>query len=249
MGNLKGDNMGAGPKWTEQEKANLIKYSRKGWRIAEIAKKLGRPQDATRQMRFLLTRKMKPIAEPWYEGAKFGFFDIETAGGFKGNAGFMLSWALCLDDGTVLSDCVTPKEIYDLKFDKRIVESFVEAASKHCDILVGYYNVEFDTKYLRTRATMNKVPFWPYGGMMQLDPYYAVKSHYALTRNSMETACKVILGKSEKTHFDAMTWIRAQAGDKKALAMVLDHNKRDVRDTRRLWHAIKGLQKWQPKSV
>jgi uncharacterized protein YprB with RNaseH-like and TPR domain len=239
----------SGKPWTDEEKARLITLTRQGLRVSEIAQKLGRPQDATRQMRFLLTRKMQPIVDPWYDGARFGFFDIETAGGFKGNAGFMLSWALCLDDGKVLSDCVKPQEIYDLEFDKRIVASFIEAATKHCDILVGYYNIEFDTKYLRTRAAIHKIPFWPYGGMMQLDPYYAVKSHYALTRNSMEMACKVILGKSEKTHFDAQLWLRAQHGSKKELAMVLDHNERDVRDTRRLWHAIKGLQKWQPKSV
>src|SRR3990172_792726 len=104
----------AGPKWTEQEKDRLIKLSRRGWRIADIARDLGRPQDATRQMRFLLTKKMKQIAEPWYEGARIGFFDVETASGFKGNATYMLSWALALDNNKVLYDWIKPSELRDL---------------------------------------------------------------------------------------------------------------------------------------
>lgn len=177
---------------------------------------------------------------------RIGFFDIE-ASNLKADFGIMLSWAILSDDGEMFSDFITAKDLHG-KLDERIVRSCVDAMKKF-DVIVGYYSTKYDIPYTRTRAHVQGIPFPEFGELQHKDVYYIIKAKFALSRNRLENASKLLAGKTEKTRMEPEQWVRALGGDKKSIEYIYDHNKRDVRDLRRLYHEVIRYVKNGTKSV
>ena len=170
------------------------------------------------------------------EQERIGFFDIE-ASNLKANFGIILSWCI-LDDktGKIYEDCVTKKDLPDI-LDEKVVRSCVETL-KSFDKIVTFFGTRFDLPFIRTRAAYFGIPFPEYSQLRHKDAYYIIKSKFCLHSNRMENACRVLIGKTEKTPITPNYWIRALMGDKESLDYILEHNRGDVRDLQRLYHAV-----------
>lgn len=185
--------------------------------------------------------------ETWWEGKKIGYFDIETTN-LKANFGVVLSWCLKYEnDKDIRYSLITKDELFNLKFDKRVVQELVEEL-KNVDILVTYFGKNFDVKYIRTKALYWGVDFPQYGSIYHWDVYYHVKKNLKLHRHSLDVVTNY-LGIKGKTPLEWDTWLRAQYGDKKALNNVLKHNKGDVVILEKLHKKLGGFSKWIRSSI
>ena len=164
---------------------------------------------------------------------RVGFFDIE-ASNLKADFGILLSYAILSDKGEMYGDFITADDLHGT-LDKRIVKSMV-ADLKKFDLIVGFYSTKFDIPFARTRAHVMNVPFPEYGELQHKDVYYMVKYKFSLSRSSQENAARMLTGKTEKTRMQPEQWVRALGGDAESIAYIFDHNKRDVRDLKRLYY-------------
>jgi uncharacterized protein YprB with RNaseH-like and TPR domain len=184
---------------------------------------------------------------------RFAFFDIETTG-FDAGFGIMLSYAIKVGGkDKIISDIITEEDIRRGKAgdeDSRLVRQCVSDLSKF-DVIVTHYgnDYRFDVPFLRTRAVALDLPFPIYGTLKALDTYPILKSKFKLPRNRLETACRILLGSTEKTHLDPVIWRKAGRGDKKSLAYVLDHNIKDAKDLEKVYNKIQAYVRGIPKSI
>lgn len=240
-----------------------------------------RSQDAIRNRAYIL-RRDKLVGnyhnrQKWLDGARWGYFDIETTN-FQANFGHMLSWAVYLPDeigtynaerveplvydlgngfgevdahanGRVLYDAITRREaINPNKFDKRITKSLLKVIDEEVDILVGYYSTKFDVPFVRSRALYHGLRFPQYQEKIHLDLYYRVRALLKLGRNSLDQATN-FLGIEGKNHVQGSVWNAARVGDKQALEYVLAHNIEDVQILAELHNKIGGFRNITRRSL
>lgn len=177
---------------------------------------------------------------------KIGFFDIE-ASNLKADFGILLSYSILGNDGSYYGDFITEDDLKN-GLDKRIVKEMVEDL-KRFDVIVGFYSTKYDIPFARTRAHMLKVPFPEYGELQHKDVYYMVKYKFCLSRSSQENAARMLVGKTEKTRMKPEQWVRALGGDAKSIEYIFEHNKRDVRDLKRLYEQVIRYVKNGTKSI
>ena len=177
---------------------------------------------------------------------RIGFFDIE-ASNLKADFGIILSYSILSNKNVYYGDVITLDDLRG-QLDKRIVTQMV-ADLRQFDVIVGFYSTKYDIPFARTRAHIHKVGFPEYGELQHKDVYYMVKYKFALSRSSQENAARMLVGKTEKTRMKPEQWVRALGGDKESLDYIYDHNKRDVRDLKRLYEAVMPYAKNSSKSV
>jgi len=167
---------------------------------------------------------------------KIGFIDLEFQN-FKANYGILLSYAIKeYGKKKIYSSAITQKEIRSEYLDKKLTERLVKDFSRF-DVVVTYYGSRCDIPYMRTRALKWGIPFPSYGYIKHIDLYYLVKSKLSLNRNRLETACS-LLGIEGKNHVFGDKWIRAVTGHIPSINYILDHNKRDVVITEKLYKKL-----------
>jgi uncharacterized protein YprB with RNaseH-like and TPR domain len=230
--------------WTPKEDRLLLALRKKKASYSELAACLPRhSQDAIRQHYFVLTRN-----EPhWTEAENLAFFDLETSH-LKANIGILLSWAFKLRGGGVVYDVITKKDIMSGVMDRRIVKSFM-AAIKPLDVLIGYYSTKFDVPFIRTRALMLGIPFPAFGQQFHHDVYYSAKWKLDLHSNRLDAVSHALGCKNEKTPLDISIWQKAQYGDPKCLAYIVEHNKADVRVLEEVFEKLMPFIQMKRKSL
>jgi uncharacterized protein YprB with RNaseH-like and TPR domain len=182
-------------------------------------------------------------------GPRIGFFDIE-ASNLKADFGIILSWSILGGggaEGEYYGDFITADDLHG-KLDHRIVKEMVESLKKF-DVIVGFYSTKYDIPFSRTRAHVLRIPFPEYGELQHKDVYYIVKYKFALSRSSQENSARLLAGKTEKTRMEPEQWVRALGGDAKSIEYIFDHNKKDVRDLKRLYFEVIKYSKNGTKSV
>lgn len=172
---------------------------------------------------------------------KVGYIDIETSN-FNGNAGIILSYSIKTANKNEFNEyLISPKELRTI-LDKKLCQQLVKDMLKY-DRLIGYYSSGFDIKFIRTRCVINGIDMPGFGGMKHLDLYFMIRNKFKLSRNSLEVACRTLLGKTNKTHFDAILWMRALQGNEKCLKEIATHNRYDVIDTELLYDKVAEFSK------
>jgi len=168
---------------------------------------------------------------------KIGFLDIE-ASNLKANFGIMLSYCIKpKGKRKILYGLITRKDLEAGDLDKRIVEQCIRDMLRF-DRVVGYYSKRYDVPFIRTRALFWGLDFPEYREMYHSDVYDMAKKHLCLHSNRQAVVCETILGKTLKTRIDPGHWIKALQGDKVALAYILDHNKKDVKDLEKIYNKL-----------
>ena len=185
---------------------------------------------------------------------KIGFFDLE-ASNLDADYGQMLSY--CIKDssvegeGGVLSGVLNKRDIFDTEpgfADKRIVSQCVRDLQEF-DKVVTFYGARFDLPFLRTRAMVCGVEFPNYGALNHKDLWFTVRGKFKLSSNRLENACRVLLGKSDKTRINPRAWHGAIRGDEESLEYVLEHNIYDVLDLERLYMKVIDFSRPQCGSI
>ena len=174
--------------------------------------------------------KENPLSE------KIGYFDIE-ASGLQANFGIMLCY--CIKVGgkkKILERVITAEELRTC-LDKKVVEQCVKDLEGF-DRIVTFYGKRFDFPFLRTRAVHMDIPFFNYGELIHEDLYFNIRYKFKLHSNRLENACRVLLGKTDKTHLDPNYWLRALQGDKESLDYILQHCRYDVKDLEKLYGKV-----------
>jgi len=170
---------------------------------------------------------------------RLGFLDIE-ASNLRADFGFLLSYCIKEHGGKIWQNRLTQDDIEQSaigKEDKNLIEALVQDLRRF-DRVVSFYGVGFDMKFMRTRAVINGVPYPKYAEITHQDIYFLVRNRFSLSSNRQENACRVLLGRTEKTHINGAYWRAASRGNEKALKWILDHNRRDVRDLEKLYDCV-----------
>ncbi len=185
--------------------------------------------------------------DDWWHDKKIAYLDIE-ASDLNANWGMMLTWCVKYrNDKNIRKGVITKKEIFDCKFDKRIIKELMEEL-KNVDIVVTYYGTGFDLPFLRTRAIYYDIDFPAFGSIYHWDLYYKVRSKLKTHRKSLEVVTK-FFGIEGKTHLEPEMLFKAQYGDKKAMKELVHHNEEDVNILETLHNKLWRHAKWIRKSI
>jgi len=187
--------------------------------------------------------------DDWWHNKRIAYLDIEATD-LDANWGFMLSWCLKYqNDNKVRRGIITKKEIFNYKFDKRIIAELLKEL-ENVDILVTYYGTKFDITFIRTRALYYGMDdeFPAYGEMYHWDLYYKVRNKFNLHSNKLAVACE-FLGIKGKTPLTPEMIFLARYGESKALKKILEHNIGDVVILEELHNRLWRHAKWIRKSI
>lgn len=180
-------------------------------------------------------------------GPKIGFLDIE-ASNLKANFGIILSYCIKEENGGIIKNVITPEELANGTFDKRLVKELCRDL-REFDRVVTYYGSGFDLPFIRTRAIFHKEDFPVYGEIKHTDLYMIVKKKLNLHSKRLGVACD-FFGIAAKEHpLKPDVWLSCLSGNKKALAFVLKHNEEDVISTEDLYHRIKDYGRITDTSI
>lgn len=223
--------------WTKEETDELVKYFKTG--ISELTlfqrlhkKNKFRTYEAImRQIRRMRDEGYERDKEKAMKSLRIGYLDIEATN-LNASFGIMLSWFI-KEKGKNHYDSavITKKELFDYKFDKRLVEELLEALKKY-DIVYTHYGSDYryDVPFIRTRAFKHhlesKLP--KRMEMFIMDTYPILKCKLKLYSNRLGVAAELFGVKELKTPVSPTEWQLAAYGNPDALAYVVDHNKKDV---------------------
>jgi len=171
---------------------------------------------------------------------RIGFLDIESSA-LEATFGMVLCYAI-LDDATgkIYKKSITPTEVRKKNIrDRNVIVQCIQDMNQF-DRLITFRGTKFDLPFLRTRAGIWNLEFPRFGEIKHQDIYYILKFKFRFPwgKNSLEYACRVLLGESHKTHQVPSDWLSAMQGDSKAIKYIVDHCIADVRETQRLYRAI-----------
>jgi len=187
---------------------------------------------------------------------RIGFLDIE-AEDLVADYGIMFSYYIKVaGKNKFYTDHLTPADFKRYSFrgngvsveDTRIVRSLV-GDLKNFDRVITHFGSIYDLSFVRTRAVICGVEFPGYGELYQTDTWRILRSKFKLRRNTLENGSLKLTGKTNKNHLSLNMKHGVLRGEKWAMDYCLDHNKKDVIDTERLYNKIQGFVKNTKSSI
>lgn len=109
----------------------------------------------------------------------------------------------------------------DVDVVKAFGEVFLEAHR-----VVAHYGKKFDKTFINTRRLVHGLPLLP--NTKLIDTWRIAKDHLRLNSNRLATLIAALGIKTQKTALSGPIWIKAMAGDRKAIAYVVKHCVADV---------------------
>ena len=165
-------------------------------------------------------------------------WDLECSGvSFKANSGFLLCVGIKeLGKPNVelyVRDNVQPDPLNDKKLVKQVYNRLLEA-----DLWVTHNGKWFDVKYFNSRLV--KWGLAPLPNMPHFDTCELGFKKLAI-KNSLKEMGKYLGCKVTKYDVEMDDWVRAYAGDKKALAEIVKHCEKDVKLTEQVYLKLRPL--------
>jgi len=182
---------------------------------------------------------------------RLGHLDIESSN-LKASFGIMFSYCIKEDKGKILGRSVTPKEMKEGLYDRKLCEELVRDMRTFDKITVYYgANGRFDIPFIRSRCLHNDVDFPQYGELAIIDLYPVVKNKLQLHRNRLQTACDFLGIKSKQHPIKYNVWIQAFGGKRQhwALDYIFKHNKEDVVSLEALYYKLLPFMRRSNASV
>jgi len=178
---------------------------------------------------------------------KWGYVDIESSN-LAATFGYIISYCIKEANGPIIERVLTPNDIKNHIFDKRLMKQFI-IDSRKFDRLLGYYSTKFDIPFLRTRSLHFGLDFPLYSEIKHTDVYYIVRNKLRLHRNRLETACEFFDIPCKGHRLNPTVWQRAMSGEKKALNYILQHNREDVISLELLYNKVSLYVKENKTSI
>jgi hypothetical protein len=110
--------------------------------------------------------------------------------------------------------------------DDRPVVAALRDVISQADVIVAHNGDKFDLRRLNARIAFHGLG--PMAPPMTIDTLKVARKYFAFTSNRLDYLGK-FLGVGRKIGTDFDLWLRAMAGDKKALVSMLSYNKQDVK--------------------
>jgi len=184
---------------------------------------------------------------------RVGYLDIEATN-LTANFGHMLSWYIKTEGKNEYESAViTKKEIFDYKFDERLVKELLEAFKKY-DVLYTHYGSDrrFDLPFIRTRAFRwgleKDLP--NYMDKFIMDTYPIARNKLRLHSNRLGCIGEAVgIEGIKKTPLSPRRWELAKAGHPDALEYISKHNKHDVILLERIHKKLKVIERPIYKSM
>jgi len=167
---------------------------------------------------------------------KIGFFDIETTN-LKANFGIVICYSLKSEFGEVITNAITPEEILNETYDKRLLKELCVDLRKFSRIAT-YYGKRFDVPFVRTRCLKFGLDFPPYMALWHTDVYDIIRRKCKFHSNRLQVACDFFGIESKGHPINFEVWMKCLAGKQEAIDYVIDHNKEDVVCLEELWHIV-----------
>jgi len=182
------------------------------------------------------------------ETERIGFIDIECTN-LKADFGIVICYCIADNDSDTIYERIITKKDLATDLDKRVILQCIRDLRRF-DRVIGYYSSRFDIPFLRTRAIALGIDNFPeYGEIIHNDLYYAVRNKFQLSSNRLDNACRILLGRTEKTRIDSESWIKALQGDPTALNYIQDHCRKDVLELKRLYHKVTNFRRTSDTSI
>lgn len=177
--------------------------------------------------------------------AKICFYDIECTN-LSASFGFILSFGWKFQgekDARVISIADYPLYKKDPTNDKMLVQDIAKILNQ-ADIIVGHYSTRFDYPYIQTRLLYHNLP--PLSPIPHIDTWRVARYGMKMNSNRLDALAKFLEVKDSKTAVAGNHWVKAMAGDKKALKYVIEHNKLDVLVLEQVYNKIKPIMTNHP---
>lgn len=178
---------------------------------------------------------------------KIGILDCETSN-LKASYGIVFSYCIKELDGKIIKNLVTPIELKNGTYDKRLMEDFCKDA-RQFDRLIGYYSARFDVPFLRSRCIFYNIDFPVYKEIKHTDLYDIVKRKINIHSRRLGTVCEFFHIPSKQHSMNSHIWFQAMQGDPKALNYILLHCTEDVISTELLWKKINNYTRITDTSI
>lgn len=173
--------------------------------------------------------------------AKLCFFDLECSG-LRANFSYLLSFGWKFQGekkANVISIADYPLYEKDPTNDKQLLKDARDILMES-DIICGHYSSRFDLPYLNSRLLYHKMRTVP-SNIPHIDTWKVARYKLALNSNRLDTIAKFLEVPHSKTPVSGPQWIRAQAGHKKSLKYVIDHNRADIYVLEEVYDRIRCL--------
>ena len=169
---------------------------------------------------------------------RIGYLDIEGFGmGFSADTGCVMTYCILSEDGELISNFATPKELLSDQMDKRLMSDLCNDLRKF-DKIITYYGKRYDVPYLRTRSLGYGLDFPKYKELNHIDVYDIIKHKFSFRRRSLEASCRYFNIPSKGHRFGFEMWRKAFQGRKDAMKNILLHNIEDVESLQALYHIV-----------
>jgi len=231
---------------------NKLKNSEKNWLYNNRCKEHGRRYTEHPACFFNDTPPMSPITE------RIGFLDIESTN-LKAIFGYVISWAIKEKDGPLYHACVTKEEIQresstsletPVRIDHRILREFYKTIIKFDKVCVYWgKNRRHDIPFLRHRCLKAGVPFPLYQEVLCLDVYDWTRNFLSMHSYRLAAVCQEFEIPAKQHPLTGRIWIKANAGNKKALDFILEHNDEDVVCLEPLYDLLEPFARRQRTSI
>lgn len=174
--------------------------------------------------------------------------DLETSN-LDAPFGILLCWGIKEYGIDVIHQkAINKTDLRSKTLDRNLVKECVEELC-HYVVVITYSGTFFDLRWLRSKALHYGLNFPPYGALRHIDLYFIVRNRLKIGRNSLDNACNY-LGIQGKTRIEWEHWLLAMTqADKKSIEDILDHNKKDLIITEKLFDVLKPYAKIIRRSI
>ena len=160
-------------------------------------------------------------------GPKIAYFDLETTGLRPEMGSILCCSVLTYPSGDWHDFSINDYEIDGLFDDGELARDIRDALELH-HIIVGWNSKGFDVPFLNTRLA--------YAGdrklktHLHIDPMYYYRGWHGIkpTSSSLKSVAEFWRLPTQKMHVEKDVWIRANGGDKKAIAYLSERARSDV---------------------
>lgn len=168
-------------------------------------------------------------------GPTIGYFDLETTGLRPEFGSIICCSVLTYPSGDWHDFSINDYETEGMFDDLELSLDIKNCLEQH-DILVGWNSKGFDVPFLNTRLA--------YGGEKKLqthlhiDPMYCFRGWHGIkpSSSSLKSVAEFFRFPIGKMHVEKEVWIRANGGDKKAIALLSARSRSDVELTAMVTH-------------
>lgn len=168
---------------------------------------------------------------------KLAFFDIECSG-LKSSFGIVLCYSLRSENGENIANTITPEELREGIFDKRLLKDLCVDLRKF-DRIITWNGRKFDVPFCLSRSILHHLDFPFYKELYHTDVLEIARFRLATLHSKRLGAVANFYGITAKEHpLEPNVWLRCLSGNPDSLAFVQTHCDEDTQTLKDVWDKV-----------